>query len=116
MFNSRKIFKTGLHRPRKKTALAVAAVLTLTSLSACMTPFNTWNSFNVSGTSDNTQDHTSTADHSGETTGTIGLKPGDSEDFNDFLMDIFNTQITSNSIDFHYSLEHPKTTVFPWMR
>ncbi len=108
MFNSRKIFKTGLHRPRKKTALAVAAVLTLTSLSACMTPFNTWNSFNVSGTSDNTQDHTSTADHSGETTGTIGLKPGDSEDFNDFLMDIFNTQITSNSIDFHYSLEHPE--------
>ena len=47
-------------------------------------------------------------DHSGETTGTIGLKPGDSEDFNDFLMDIFNTQITSNSIDFHYSLEHPE--------
>lgn len=38
----------------------------------------------------------------------IGLLPGDSPEFNNFLMDLFNEQITSNSIDFHYSLEHPE--------
>ncbi len=38
----------------------------------------------------------------------IGLKEGDSEEFNNFLMALFNEQITSNSIDFHYSLEHPE--------
>ena len=38
----------------------------------------------------------------------IGLLPGDSPECNNFLMDLFNEQITSNSIDFHYSLEHPE--------
>ena len=36
------------------------------------------------------------------------MQSGDSKEFNSFLMELFNEQITGNSIDFHYSLEHPE--------
>lgn len=36
------------------------------------------------------------------------LNTGNSKEFDDFLMKIFKDQVTSNSIDFHYTLEHPE--------
>ena len=36
------------------------------------------------------------------------MQSGDSKEFNSFLMELFNEQITGNSIDFHYSLEYPE--------
>ena len=87
MFNTHKLYK--------KTALTLFAAITATALSACSLP---------SGTASNAQADANTLPADAP----IGLKAGDSEEFNSFLMELFNEQVTSNSIDFHYSLEHPE--------
>lgn len=77
-----------------KLLLISASVLSTAMLTSCNTL-----SHENSAKSDKT---TSAAADSKE------LNNGDSKEFDDFLMEIFKEQVTSNSIDFHYTLEHPE--------
>ena len=103
MFNIRNFYKLA--------ALAAVCSLTVGTLGACLPPI-TFSQHSAGNTQNNADGSASDGD-SGAASGNgsaaaIGLQPGDSEEFNDYLMELFNDQITSNSIDFHYSLEHPE--------
>lgn len=38
----------------------------------------------------------------------IGLNPGDVPEFNALLMELFTEEITGNTVNYHYSMEHPE--------
>lgn len=38
----------------------------------------------------------------------IGLNPGDSMEFNELLMELFDEEMTENTVNYHYSMEHPE--------
>lgn len=86
----------------KKTALFTLTALTAATLSGCAL----WNNQSSLTAGSSGTDAASSSENSAVSA--IGMQSGDSKEFNSFLMELFNEQITGNSIDFHYSLEHPE--------
>lgn len=86
----------------KKAALLTLTALTAGTLSGCAL----WNTKSSLPAGSSGTDAAGSNENSADSA--IGMQPGDSKEFNTFLMELFNEQITGNSIDFHYSLEHPE--------